>query len=423
MKITARRRFAPQSDEVVETDSSAEESSSSTILEDDRSSHSKQREEPNILYPYPPTSRTPIFQLQASQNRSRLQAHRELQYITEEAPASVPDPSGDPYAQDALGIAMLLEAARVIEDRERAQALAERDQQLDGSAFERSHTRSGVHDSEGRFHDTSDFDCLSNTTTRLRGKTPTVSSRQGTPSLLQDPRNYERRRSGRLASAKPTPKPTLPATTTMRRSIRELSQRSNSEQPKPKPKSKPKPSSKSNPTPQPNPCPAAEPATATASPNDSDDFKIILRHRIQAIEDKNAATARGKLKRLVDWDPVVREYLVEQQAKRRKTMQWLAEQEESEGSEEEGEAYDPGVEGGVWIESEGEDEDEHMDENESEGVDEDGDEDGAAQGTGHADARHVAVPEIPDSQDDAVDDALTDTDSDPIVGPSVHRRV
>jgi hypothetical protein len=400
MQITARRPPPTQRSEDHDTESAANESSFSTTLEDNLSSRFEATNKTSVLHQYSPTLATANIDRDALQDQRRAQAQQELQYITEE----YPDPDPDPYAQDARGISMLLQAARLIEDRERAGFLGERYQQMDGPAAGESPVKSGDEESEDRFKDTSEVHFFSTTTPRRRSKRPNTSSRLEGLSILHDPRNYERRRSGRLASVKPAVETNLSSTRTTWRSNQEQAKPSTNEQPKPEPE--PKPRSKL-------PTPAA---TAAAGPHSAD---ATLRQRVKAIEDRAAGNSRGKLKRPADWPPAVREYIREQQAKRRKLTEWQQGKERTQDMEE---GYDRGVEGGRWVESDGEDDGEGGNEG---ARDEDRTGRGAGSGdrTGNRDDRDTktAVLEIPDSQGDDNDNQRADADSDPIVGPNVRR--
>ena len=280
MKITARRQPTVRQHTEHDTDFSTENSSFSTILEEDQPPHPKQRQDPDGPRPYPSNPITPDVDHDALQNQRRVQAQRELQLITDE------DPESDPYAEDARGIALLLQAAQVIEDRDRAQImLQERTPQLDGT----------LDDSEGGIKNTFEAEPPTDTTPPAQAQMSTRSSSRQTASLLQDPRNYERRRSSRIASMKSAPKSYPRSTRATGRSKSEQPKTTKSQQ---QLKSRPKTS-----------------VAETAPAPESSDPDAIVRQRIQAIYDKETARLKGKRKRLADWDPVVRDHLKEQGAK------------------------------------------------------------------------------------------------------------
>jgi hypothetical protein len=311
---------------------------------------------------------------EAEQRRKNIWAQRELQHITDE---DEEDP--DPYAQDRLGMSMLLQAAKFIEDREpQGQVEQERTTQLDGPTANTPTPSSEITGSDERegLEDTSGFDHLSNIPPQTEmpaaatTTTTTISSWLG---RLQHGRRSERLVIMNLRTRRyPQPKPS-----------RGDARRSKTEQPT-----------------------AAAAAAATENTKTPEE---TVRQRIKAIEERAAAASRGKMKR--DWDPLVKSYIQEQQAKRRKTMRWLVEQESSE------EGYDKGVEGGFWVESDGAGSGLGRGAGDGEGGL--GDDDNDA-GEGESEVG-VAKMGINDREDDGDDDDNNDPESDPILAPGARR--
>jgi hypothetical protein len=286
-----------------ETKSPSTESSSDSVDNHDLPPNPQYRLKPSSvvhsLYPHDQEQ-------EVEQRRKSIRAQRELQRITDE---DEEDP--DQYAQDHLGVSMLLQAARFIEDREpQMQIEQERTTQLDGPTAN-THTPSseitGSDEREG-LEDTSGFDHLSNTPQQTKMPAATTTPTSSWLGRMQHGRRSERLAIMNLRTRRyPQPKPS-----------RGDARRSKTEQPT-----------------------AAAAAAAAAATENTNTPEATVRQRIKAIEERAAAASRGKLKR--DWDPLVKSYIQEQQAKRRNTMRWLVEQERSEE-----ECYDKGVEGGFW---------------------------------------------------------------------------
>ncbi len=299
------------------------------------------------------------------QSPERARAQQELQYMG--------DTSGgqdDPYAQDALGIGMLLQAAKVIEDRERAQETQTQiPPQVDGSSEPDVQQPASYQsdDDYPRFQDTSELDRLSNThrTPRADMLIDAQSMRSGPATSTLRPRNephgHKRRRSERLVSTLSPMDLTLqPPSAPLERATK----RARSEQP----------SSTSTHilTTAPKPITAESSTTPEPSVTSNTRQDMIVRRRIKAIRDKASAMSKGTWK--PNFPPVVKEYIEEQRLRKEKTLLWLERQEkgeepdegesddddgDDEGDESEDEEdgrpedYDEGVEDGIWIESSG----------------------------------------------------------------------
>jgi hypothetical protein len=344
----------------------------------------------------------------AKEQQSNTTAQRELQYITQQGEQE------NPFAQDILGLGMLLQAAKVIEDRERGQQIQQernmehdRIMHPDGSDSDGPDSQSHhSNDNEPRFQDASQ---TSKRNKRLPPPPPgfvlTIpGSTEAVPLPASSPQELKRRRSERVATLKPI--------------YYRPSKRAKTEQNKSKSTSKMTPTDTSNTT--------AGHSTST-NPNlnrDTPAQRAIVRARIKASRDHIAALARGK-SRPPKWSPLVKSYLEEQRVRQEKTRKWL---EAQESSEEEG--YDHGVEGGVWIESSGSEGDEddakgngkEVEKGKEKGKEVEGDT--ALQGGDGGESPDVDVDvdedvdmnmdtqlEIKDSQDDA-DDADDEHDKD-----------
>ncbi|ERF77053.1 hypothetical protein EPUS_07959 [Endocarpon pusillum Z07020] len=307
-------------------------------------------------------------------SQQRAQAQQELQHM--EALGAGQE---DPYAQDALGIGMLLQAAKVIDDRERAQELQTGDlTQLDGSSDSDVHNAPSEQpdDNDSRFKDASELDWLSSTRRTPRADmliaSPSIRGRPATSNLHSpnEPHRHKRRRSERLTSASspmdlnpqsPSPFP------------ERASKRARSEQPTSTSRSRSKSTHMSTTTATAKPITAESSTAPDPSANSTTHQDMIIRERIKAIYDKATAMSKGTWK--PNFPPLVREYIEEQRLRKEKTMLWLerqeqgqpdevaGEEEEEEGEEDEDEEpedegdrdeeYDEGVEGGYWIESSG----------------------------------------------------------------------
>lgn len=324
MKITARRsKFSkhtadssggmpqPQRDSDPEAESTCNDSSLESIDQDDERRNPEKNSKyglPESVAPHPEPANSAQ---EASQKRKKIEAQRELQHMTEEG-----EEQEDPYAQDALGIGMLLQAAKVIDDQERAEEMQKKGTtQLDGSGSDVPRAPSDQsHDDDERFKDDSETNWLSNRPPPPRVEIPTTPPVRTRPATLapSPPRGHKRRRSERLA-------PTDPGL------HHRATKRTKSEQPTSNLHTH-----------------ATTPEPTTKTPIQD----ATVRQRVKAIADKTALLSRGKGR--PTWNPLVKSYLEEQQAKREKTMEWLAQQE---SSDEEG--LDRGVEGGIWVESSG----------------------------------------------------------------------
>ena len=299
-----------------ESESPPNESSTGTTKESEHFGYSMQTQHIALAHPYYPRREDSKSAKVAEQKKqSSIDAQRELQHTT-----------GDPYARDAIGLDLLLQAAKVIEDRERAKQIQEQNMQLDVPVAGMPETASDhSDDNDERFKDASEFDWLSNTPPAVEIPTNTSSMLSRPRTLSPKPRSHKHRRSVRLPSTNPTnqelrPRPTIHRPAKRAQSAQVQDTLSSS-------------------------------ATTSSVSSSSRRQNAIVQERIQAINDKAAANSQGTAK--PNWDPLVKSYIEEQQAKKRKTMEWLAQQE---SSEEEG--YDEGVEGGFWVESGNENESE-----------------------------------------------------------------
>ena len=318
---------------------------------------------PTMFSPAQDSTSTTKVVVERSQERTRAQ--QELQHMGE-----VIGGREDPYAQDALGIGMLLQAAKVVDDRERAQELqTENPTQLDGSSDSDAHDALSDQpdDNDSRFKDASELDWLSTTRRTPRADmltaSPSMRSRPA-PSTLHspnEPHGHKRRRSERLISTS-SPMDLNPQSPSP--SPERASKRARSEQPTSRSRSESTHTLTTMPQPPTNTLP--ESLISSTTPQD-----MIFGQRIKAIRDKATAMSKGTWKPSFPW--LVREYIEEQRLRKEKTMLWLKRQEqgqfneggdeEEEGEEDEdeeseeggdrGEAYDEGVEGGYWIESSG----------------------------------------------------------------------
>lgn len=264
-------------------------------------------------------------------------------------------------SQDALGVAMLLQAAELIEDRSRVQELQNQITQLDGPAVCGMSETSGLTPDDRNDEmsgDPSESEWLSNTPSQdVEGRT--TASPKSNPSAPEH-RGHKRRRSERLASLNPNIQPQNPR--------------------------------------KPKRAKTVTYHTITSSESNSPDASA--RGWTETLEVKPMSKPmppRWNFKR--KWDPLVQSYIDEQRAKRRKTMEWLAKQPSSENEDE----YDMGVEGGVWVESLG-----------SEG----------GLGSDYSGVRGAVIvtKDGKDKDNTAEDDGdAGDADSDPIVLPNARR--
>jgi hypothetical protein len=285
----------------------------------------------NVAEPIPPhLTSSPRFE-SAKKQESNTFAQRELQHMSEEV---AQDAQENPFAQDILGIDMLLQAAKLIEDRERGQqmqqeSVPERDSSMQSDASNSAGPGSQSHHSNGnesRFQDASEVSKLDN----KRPPPPpgfvlTIpDSAEAVPLPASPPLERKRRRSERVATLNPIYyRPSKRAKTEQAKSTSKVSSRTVTSNP------------------------ATGPNTGTDTNLHTPAQNAIVRARIKAIRDHSTALARGR-SRPLKWSPLVKSYLEEQRIRHEKTMRWL---EAQDSSEEEG--YDHGVEGGVWIESSG----------------------------------------------------------------------
>lgn len=253
----------------------------------------------------------------AELSQRTTRAQQELQYVAGR------DEESERFVRDGHGINLLLQAAKVIDDRERAQMHQEaRRIQVDASSdddMEQSPGRSD-HDEDARFNDDSEFHWLSNTPPPQppEAQMPSTSPRTRPISPTFPAPSHKRRRSERLASATtanlaPTSSQPFPSTPPSR-----LARGAQSE---------PKHTSST---------------THSAKPSTSSPNRPTPQRRIQPTTSTSAGPSTNKRKR-PKWPASIRSYVEEQQAKRQKTLEWL---EAQEGSEEEEEKYDEGVMGG-----------------------------------------------------------------------------
>jgi len=399
-------------DSTTGSSSSSNESSSDSIKEEDHPKYPHQTPDSGIPDRRSSPPYSPNAVQKAEQNRHRSSAQRELRHVREEE-AQEEVEEEDPYAKDANGISLLLQAARMIEDRDRARIQErERNTQFDGStAADMAGVLPELSDDgeDERFKDYSEFDWLSNTPPGVEKQTTSSRPSQPPAKLEPEPRGHTRRWNERRVSGSASASASAFTSTHPNPTLYHLP---------PTHQRSPKPTQTSPQLAHPSANPSA---SVMCHPNPGAD--IIVRQRIKAINDRASAASKGKLKR--NWNPLVKEYIEDQRVKRRKTMEWLA-QQGREGGAEKGEGIEAVINGGLWDESESSESVEEVSyEGESADEPEAGDEETEDWGGEGGDerARGKAV-EILDSQDedDDDDDDGDDLESDPISMGCGHRR-
>lgn len=346
--------------------------------------------------------------------QKRDRAQNELQYIDsdvegEKVKAKVEhelDSGSDPYAQDRQGIALLLQAADVVESRERAQ---NRSIGYDGEAAvvgedaaDRSSSPSTEDSDETSPDDASESQGrkvpLPSKRERVqKSKRPTTKKR---PLPIPSERTNKRRRSERL----------IAASSSRVRHLRSKTHFCHSSSAEHEPK---RPSNRRkhiHPTITVDATTQTDPATCANE---------TVRARIAAIDAYHAALSRGQARPNWNQYPGVREYIQEQRARARERRRWLdrhqggeggrglaqgeeeGEEEGDEGEEEE-EEYDEGVEGGFWVYSQSSSE--------------------QGQGGNDKAGERKRILAAKDSQGEDVDQGEDeDEDEDPIMGPGARR--